>query len=169
VELIADICTGSGCIAVALAYHLPDVFVVASDLSADALAVAAANVERYGLGERVTLLQGDLCEPLPGPVDLLVSNPPYTILDEIDAGVWRHEPHLALDGGFDGLDLYRRLLAQAPTHLRPGGAVLLEIGATQAADVVALGQTWLPQARVEVLPDLAGHDRAVVLDTGGSP
>ncbi len=84
------------------------------DISPDALRVAGQNVERHGLAERVRLLEGDLLDPLPEPVDLLLSNPPYTILSEIDAGVRQHEPHLALDGGPDGLDVYRRLLAGAP-------------------------------------------------------
>jgi release factor glutamine methyltransferase len=161
---IADIGTGSGAIAIALALHLPMAQVIAIDISPDALALARQNVERHGLGGRVRLLQGDLLDPLNEPVDMIVSNPPYTILAEIDEGVRLHEPHLALDGGADGLDMYRRLLYQAPAKLRPSGAVLLEIGATQAAAVMDLGRRVFPDAITSVHRDLAGHDRVVVIE-----
>ncbi len=158
---IADIGVGSGAIAIALAMHLPQATVFGVDLSSDALAVAAANVARYGLQSRITLLEGDLLTPLPGPVDLIVSNPPYTILSDIDEGVYRHEPHLALDGGPDGLACYRRLIAAAPAYLNPGGAILLEIGAWQAADVAHLLRQAFPAADISVHRDLAGHDRVI--------
>jgi release factor glutamine methyltransferase len=163
--LIADICTGSGCIAVALAHELPQARIVASDFSPGALEVAQINVERHGVAERVSLLRGDLLEALPGPVDILVCNPPYTILAEIDEGVRRYEPHLALDGGVDGLAFYRRLLAQAPAYLRRPGALLLEIGAGQAQAVSALAAGHFPAARVALQRDLAGHPRVVSIDT----
>jgi release factor glutamine methyltransferase len=158
---IADIGTGTGAIAIALASQLPAALVYATDLSAAALAVAGRNVARYGLGGRVRLLHGDLLEPLPGPVDLLVSNPPYTILDEVEPNVRAHEPRLALDGGPDGAAVYRRLLAIAPAYLRPGGAILLEIGAWQGALVADLLREAYPAAAVSVHQDLAGHDRVV--------
>jgi release factor glutamine methyltransferase len=163
--VITDVGTGSGAIAVALALHLPAAQIYAIDISADALEVARQNVERYELAGRVRLLQGDLLDPLTEPVDLIVSNPPYTILCEIDEGVRRHEPYLALDGGVDGLELYRRLLAQAPNKLLLGGKILLEIGATQAVAVVALARRAFPNAAVSVHQDLAGHDRVVVIET----
>lgn len=167
--LIADIGTGSGCIAVALAVHLPNALVYAIDLSADALAVARQNIELHRVASRVTLLCGDLLTPLPEPVDLLVSNPPYTVIDDIDAGVRLHEPHLALDGGNDGLAVYRRLLAASPQALRPDGALLLEIGAMQAEAVTALVRQAFPTAAVRVLPDLAGRDRVVVVTLPPTP
>ncbi|HEU4327586.1 MAG TPA: peptide chain release factor N(5)-glutamine methyltransferase [Roseiflexaceae bacterium] len=166
--LIADIGAGSGAIAVALAVHLPQARISAVDLSPEALAVAGRNAARHGVAGRVRLLQGDLLGPLDAPVDLLVSNPPYTVLAEIDEGVRRHEPHLALDGGPDGLDLYRRLLAAAPPLLRPGGAALLEIGATQAEAVSALARLHFPHARVTVEQDLAGRDRVITIATPGA-
>lgn len=159
--LIADVGTGSGCIAVALAANLPRARVYATDISPAALEVAARNAARHQVAGRVTLLQGDLLAPLPEPVDLLVSNPPYTILAEVDEGVRQHEPHLALDGGPDGLDLYRRLLAAAPAYVRSGGALLLEIGAWQGAAVAALARAHFPGADVLVHRDLAGRDRVV--------
>ncbi len=151
--LIADVGTGSGCIAVALAVHLPGALVYAIDIAANALQVAGRNAARHGVEGRVRLIEGDLLGALPEPVDLLVSNPPYTVLGEISAGVRRHEPHLALDGGPDGLAAYRRLLAQAPAKLRAGGAVLLEIGATQGAAVTQLGRAHFPEARIGVHQD----------------
>ncbi|NTU78904.1 MAG: peptide chain release factor N(5)-glutamine methyltransferase [Chloroflexales bacterium] len=159
--IIADIGTGTGAIAIALASHLPKSIVYATDLSAAALAAARRNVERYELDRRVRLLHGDLLAPLPEPVDLLVSNPPYTILAEVEPNVRAHEPWLALDGGPDGAAIYRRLLAIAPAYLRPGGAVLLEIGAWQGALVADLLRAALPEATVSVHQDLSGRDRVV--------
>jgi release factor glutamine methyltransferase len=161
---IVDVGTGSGAIAVALAIHLPMARIMATDISFDALELARRNVERHCVTERVRLLQGDLLDPLDKPVDLIVSNPPYTILSEIDEGVRRYEPRLALDGGPDGLDVYRRLLAQAPAKLRPGGAILLEIGAIQATAVTELARRLFPDAEVGVHQDLAGLDRVIVID-----
>lgn len=162
---IADIGTGSGCIAVALAANLPGALVYAVDRSVDALDVARRNIERHRLDGRIAPIHGDLLEPLTVPVDLIVSNPPYTVMAENDAGVNRHEPRLALDGGPDGLDLYRRLLAEAPGYLRSGGSILLEIGAQQGAAVAELARAALPNARVTIERDLAGWERAVIIDS----
>ncbi|MBC8159700.1 MAG: peptide chain release factor N(5)-glutamine methyltransferase [Roseiflexaceae bacterium] len=164
----ADVGTGTGCIAVAFALNCPQAQVLAVDISAAALAVAGRNLARHGLEQRVTLIEGDLLAALNRPVDLLLSNPPYVIMAEIDENVRRHEPHLALDGGLDGLDVYRRLLAQAPAKLLPGGAIVLEIGAWQAAAVMALGAAHFPGARITVHRDLAGLDRVVVIETNDS-
>ncbi len=161
---IGDICTGSGCIAVALAYHLPAAWIIATDLSLEALAVAAINITRYDLAERISLRQGDLLAALDEPVDLLVSNPPYTILSTIEEGVRRYEPWLALDGGPDGLGVYRRLLTQAPAYLRPHGALLLEIGHDQGLAVSELARAEFPVAQIAVHKDLAGLDRVVTVD-----
>ena len=163
--VVADIGAGSGCIAVTLALELPAAEVLAVDLSPGALEVARANAERYGVAGQLRLLQGDLLAPLGTPVKLLVSNPPYTVLAAIDENVRRHEPRLALDGGPDGLDLYRRLLADAPARLRPGGSLLLEIGADQAAAVAALARAAFPAGRIGVHRDLAGLDRVITVDT----
>jgi release factor glutamine methyltransferase len=163
--MVADIGTGSGAIAVALATHLPNAHIYAIDISADALEVAARNVARYGLEQRITLLQGDLLGPLPEPVDLLVSNPPYTILAEVEPNVYRHEPHLALDGGAEGMEIYQRLVQSAPAYLKKGATILLEIGAWQGAAVKALSQNVFPEAMIQVHQDFAGHDRVVVIET----
>ncbi|GAB4440603.1 MAG: peptide chain release factor N(5)-glutamine methyltransferase [Chloroflexi bacterium OHK40] len=159
---IADIGTGSGAIAVALARHAPRAQLYATDLSTAALAVAARNVAAHHLAGRVQLLHGDLLAPLPGPVDMIVSNPPYTVLAEVAPGVRAHEPWLALEGGPDGAAIYRRLVTQLPAYLRPGGAVLLEIGAWQGDLVAGLLRDTLPAATISLHQDLAGHDRVVI-------
>jgi release factor glutamine methyltransferase len=177
-----DVGTGSGCIAVSLAVHLPEATIYATEISPAALAVARRNAERHGVAERVWLLAGDLLSPCPGPVDLIVSNPPYVSTGEwasLPASVRDYEPSLALDGGPDGLDVVRRLLAQAaatwvsghrpPTGVgglaSPGGALLIEIGAGQGEAAANLARTFFPQATVRVLPDLAGRDRVLEIQT----
>lgn len=168
--LIADVGTGSGCIAIALAVHAPQSAVYALDLSAEALAVARANAERHRVADRITFLRSDLLTSLPEPVDLVVSNPPYIADDEwpvLPCEVREYEPRLALHGGFDGKDVMRRLLRQAPAHLRPGGALLLEIGATQGAAVTSLARQVFPTADVTLHADLAGRDRVLCIKTDG--
>jgi ribosomal protein L3 glutamine methyltransferase len=130
-ERVLDLCTGSGCIGIATAVHLPWVEVDASDLSADALALAADNVAAHGVADRVRLVQSDLFDALGGrQYDLIVSNPPY--VDAADmAGLpaeYRHEPALALAAGSDGLDLVLRILREAAAHLTAQGALICEVG-----------------------------------------
>lgn len=162
---ILDVGTGSGCIAVALAVHLPEAQVFASDISAAALHVAAANVRLHGVQERVHLVCADLLAPFAGPVDLIVSNPPYIAGQEwlsLPASVW-HEPRLALDGGADGLEVIRRLLVAAPRILRPGGTLLVEIGASQGQAAAALAGALVAGGRIAIHHDLAGQDRVLEL------
>ncbi|MBI2912221.1 MAG: peptide chain release factor N(5)-glutamine methyltransferase, partial [Chloroflexi bacterium] len=159
VETAADIGTGSGAIAIALALHLPRARVYATDLSREALAVARKNIRALGLQRQVRLLWGDLGEPLPEPVDLIVANLPYVPTAEMaETG----EPPLARDGGTGGLDLIRRLLQQAPPWLRAGGAVLLEIDPRQAEAVAALGKQHLG-ADTAFARDLAGRVRVATV------
>lgn len=162
----ADIGTGSGCIAVALAVYLPNSRGYAVDLSAEALEVARENASRHGVAHRLTFLQGDLCAPLPEPVDLLVANLPYVARSEwasLDPAIREYEPILALDGGADGLEVIRRFLAQAPAYLRPMGAVFLEIGAGQGDAVLDLARSAFPRAAIRLLQDAAGLDRVVAI------
>lgn len=158
-----DVGTGSGCIAVALTVHAPSLRLYATDISPAALQVARANAERHNVAERITFLEGDLLTPLPEPLDLILSNPPYVADDEWDALPLsvQQEPRLALLSGADGLDAIRRLLAQAPTRLNPGGLLLVEIGERQGEAAQALAQAAFPQAAVSILPDLAAKDRVL--------
>ncbi len=138
---VLDLCTGSGAIALALAKELPAATVIATDVSPEAVAIAKRNVERNKLEGRVEVRQGDLFAAVAGeaPFDLIVSNPPYIasrVIETLSAEVKR-EPRLALDGGDDGLVFYDRICAQAPAHLAPGGALVVEHGYDQADTVRA--------------------------------
>lgn len=158
---IVDIGTGSGCVALSLAMHVAAPHIVAVDISAAALAVAAINRQRLAPPVTVDLVHGDLCTML-RPVPVIVSNPPYTLLDDIDTNVRQHEPHLALvGGGADGADYYRRLAALLPSHLTRPGVFACEIDPRQADIVSALLRQALPDAHITVSTDLAGWDRVV--------
>lgn len=165
---IADVGTGSGCIAIALAGRLPQARIYATDVSAEALEVARTNVHRHGMEDRVVLLLGDLCAPLPEAVDLLVANLPYTVWETLPLGITAYEPRVALDGGPDDLELYRRLLPQIPAFLRPGGSALLEVGDGQAEAVRALAQEVFPRATIQVWPDYSGIPRVVEIGPGSA-
>jgi len=166
-QTVVDVGTGSGCIAITLAVHLPQALVYAFDISPQALAVAQQNAERHGVAERVIVMASDVLTTRPNPVDLIVSNPPY-IPSAHCAGLpisVQYEPPLALDGGPDGLDIIRRLLSQAPAVLQPGGSLLVEIGADQGATVRELAQAAFPTAAVRIHPDMAGLDRVLEVQT----
>ncbi|MFN8482620.1 MAG: peptide chain release factor N(5)-glutamine methyltransferase [Anaerolineae bacterium] len=160
---VADLGAGSGAIAVTIAAALPDLeHVTAVDISPHALAVAELNAAHYGVGHHIDFRRGDLLLPLDEPVDVILANLPYiptgdlaTLQPEV-----QREPRLALDGGPDGLDLFRRLFAQALGRVSPQAVFLLEVGAGQGAAVAELART-LGQVVVTVTPDLAGHDRLV--------
>lgn len=167
---VLDLCTGSGCIAATIAAERPQASVWATDVSPEALAVARPNAEKLGVDGRVTFFQGDLFGPVPegAKFDVIVSNPPYVKSEEI-AGLQREvqkEPRLALDGGTDGLDLVRRIVAQAPARLVAGGLLALEIGEDQGAAVKALlTQAGFVDVRIE--PDLERRDRLALGRTPG--
>ena len=162
---VADVGTGSGAIALAIAANAPDTRIYAIDLSADALAVARSNVARLDARHQVTLLQGNLLAPLPECVDLAVANLPYVNSADyqtLEADVRKYEPPLALEAGPLGMDAIARLLQQAPSFIKPGGVVILEIGYDQGDIAVELIHRLLPQARdVAVSKDYQGHDRMV--------
>lgn len=168
-SLLAEVGVGSGAVAIALAVNLPQMEIYAIDSSSEALAVAQENCRRHQVSDRVHLLHGDLLEPLPQPVQLIVSNPPYVSRDELptlEPEITDYEPLAALDGGADGLEQIRRLVEQAGPHLKPSGMLCLEIGETHALAVNDLVRTAFPSATVAVVRDLAGLDRVVVVATG---
>jgi release factor glutamine methyltransferase len=165
---IVDVGTGSGCIPIALACHLPQATLQATDVSPAALVVARQNVRLLAPG-RVTLHQGHLLAPITTPIHLLTANLPYVSDGEwtmLDDGVKLHEPALALRGGPDGLTVIGQLLAQATTKLTPGGLMILEIGWQQGAAAHALAERYFPAATIEIRRDFAGHDRFVVIRNG---
>jgi len=163
---VLDLCTGSGAIALSLAAELPDRRVVATDVSEPALAVAARNAAQLGVADRVELRAGDLFAALPAGerFALITANPPYVGAHELPtlaADVRDYEPHLALDAGSDALVFYRRIAREAPAYLAPGASLLVEVGYTQASDVVALlRERGLLDVRTH--KDLAGIERVVI-------
>jgi release factor glutamine methyltransferase len=174
VRSILDLGTGSGCIAVSLARHLPEVVVYASDISEAALRVAERNAARHGLAERIRFATGDLFaawplaregdgEACPAQFDVVVCNPPYIASapgTPVDASVRRHEPQVALLAGADGLDVIRRVVSDTPARLRAGGQLLLEMAYDQAGHMREL-LAQPPWKDVVTYRDPAGHERVV--------
>jgi len=164
---VCDVCTGCGCIAVAVAKNFPQAHVIATDISDKALAVAARNIEKHQLQDRIELLCGDLFEPLVPHLDvtqwdLIACNPPYVSTAEyetLDKNVKDYEPRLALWAGDDGLDVYRRLCERVDQFLKPGGALLLEIGYAQGPAVQDLLNGTALFAEVTVEKDFHNNDR----------
>ncbi len=167
--VVADIGTGSGCIAVSLARRLPLAVLYATDRSAEALRVARRNAERHGVAGQMTFEEGDLLKPLDahglaGRVDVVVSNPPYIAEREWEAlqpEVRLFEPRMALAGGEDGLAVYRRLVQEAGNFLSAAGWLIMEVGQGQAKPVCALLAATGRYGAVDVRPDQAGIDRVV--------
>lgn len=164
--LVADLCCGSGAIAVAVAYSNNDVKVYASDISEVAISVAEKNTIKHGVANRIFLMCGDLWQPFEKSgiknLDVVVSNPPYipsnemkNIHDDI-----KIEPVLALDGGNDGLNIYRKIIGKARNFLNKNGSIILEIGWNQAAEVVELLKD-AGFSDIQIMEDYAGFDRVV--------
>lgn len=164
---ILDLCTGSGCIGLAVAQRVKDARVTLADISKEALAIAKKNVNRHQLASRVTCVQADALQPAPGflgKFDMIVSNPPYIPTKEmleLDVSVKDYEPHLALDGGADGLDFYRSIVKNYSSALKPGGYLCFEFGMGQGDDVCNIlsenGYTIL-----ERVQDFNNRERAVL-------
>lgn len=173
--LIADVCTGSGCVAITLLKNLPGARAIATDISAEALDVARDNAARHGVLDRLELLAGDLLapireHPIAGAVaslHYLLSNPPYIPDDEWDAvapNVKNHEPHLALRGGPDGLGYVRRLLAEGPALLRPGGLLMIEVADSRARHAMAAAEGVAELKSHRLLQDFEGLPRVVLAE-----
>lgn len=163
---VADIGTGSGCIAITLAKHNPNLQVTATDISAEALKVAHANAEKLSVSKQIEFVQIDLFNAKRSTFNVICANLPYIPTATLHTlKVYSREPTLALDGGPEGLDIIRQFLREAPQRLTPGGLLLLEINASQGASALALTQAAFPEAEVQLLPDLAGHDRLIRVET----
>ena len=161
---LLDLGTGSGCLLITLLAELPQAAGLGTDLSLPALSLARTNARCLGVEDRADFIAGDWLEPVAGAFDLIVVNPPYLATEEIDRlprEVAMHDPRLALDGGADGLDAYRRIAAGAAARLAPGGAILLEVGPGQAEGVLALlrGAGLQTPAGCSLWRDLAGRAR----------
>lgn len=169
-QLVCDLCTGTGCIALAIAKNLPEAGITATDISDAALKTAAKNIEQYKLNNRIKLLSGDLFEPLASMAenngfDLIVCNPPYvsaTEFKDLDKNVKDFEPHLALSAGDDGLDIYRRIIEKVDTFLKPDGALMLEIGYNQGQAVKELLEQASCFAQIAIEKDFQDNDRIVI-------
>ncbi|MCA9014161.1 MAG: peptide chain release factor N(5)-glutamine methyltransferase [Planctomycetaceae bacterium] len=165
--LILDLCTGSGCIAIAAAANCANASFLATDISEPALEIARKNAETNGLSEQIQFLLSDCFTDIPeGTVfDIIVSNPPYipdAEIESLDADVSQHEPRLALAGGADGLDFYRRIIAEAPRYLKDGGRLLLEFSPEQETALIALFESSGKFGAVRVKADLAGRARVII-------
>ncbi len=163
---IADIGTGSGVIAVALAHEVPLARIVATDISADALALARRNAARHDVADRIDFREGDLLEPLVEPVQIIAANLPYVTTaqwQDSPPEIRDHEPRVALDGGSDGLDVIRRFVFEAPARLAEGGALFCEIGAWQGEEAREIARRAFADARIEIARDLAGRDRVLAV------
>jgi release factor glutamine methyltransferase len=166
---VIDVGTGSGCIAVSLVAEVPECTIVASDVSRQALEVARANAEGHRVGPRVRLVQTSLMGGLAGEWDLVCANLPYVPSDRLAGlAVARHEPNLALDGGRRGTEITADLIRALRHRLAPGGLALLEIDEDQAGELTVAAQEALRDATIEVVRDLSGRPRLLMIWRSGS-
>jgi release factor glutamine methyltransferase len=168
---VLDLCTGSGCVAAAIAHNLKSAMVWGIDISEKAAAVAKKNIEQLKLSDRVSVEIGDLFDPInqmvdARPFDMIVANPPYIASDQLpglDKSVREYEPMLALDGGVDGLVIHRRILSKAPQHLLPCGRVFLEIAFDQGSTAREMANQFDTFEEIRILKDFSGRDRVLSL------
>ena len=163
ISTIADIGTGCGAIAISLAINLPKVKLYATDISAPALEVARLNCQQHKVEDRIRLLQGNMLDPLPEPVDIIIANMPYVKRVEVHTIPLHFEPPLALDGGRDGLEKIYELCKRVGAKLCSHGYLLLEVGQGQANPVAAFLHSLYPSAQIEVTPDFGGIERVISL------
>lgn len=158
---LLDLGTGSGAISIALARAWPKSSIVAVDISSEALALARENAMRNGVAERISFLRSDWFSAISGEFDLIVANPPYVRTEYLERAPreLHYEPRIALDGGPEGLDALAQIIRESPRHLRPGGALYLEIGSDQGSRVRELLKHTHAFTEIEIGKDLAGHER----------
>lgn len=161
---VADIGTGSGIIAASLAINLPEIDIIATDFSDEALMVARENSRRHGVEDRITFHQGDLLSALPEPMDLICANLPYVPAGDVSpGGPLSYEPDTALNGGKEGTDVLLRFCRSVSRCLQPGGGLLMEIGIGQVEIVRSTLGVALPNAAIDILRDLAGIERLITV------
>lgn len=168
-RLVVDIGTGSGCIAISLAHRIRDLQVIATDISLPALRIAAFNACEHFVDQQILFIQADLLPPGEVQFDLICANLPYIPSHSLsDLDVFKREPALALNGGHEGLDLIRRLIRESSARIKPGGRLLLEIDKFQGEQVSFITRSVFPGSEIEVLQDLAQHDRLVSIQIPNS-
>ena len=163
---ILDMCTGSGCIGISLAKNIKNTKVTLVDISKEAIEIAKKNAIQNSVENKVTFIQSDMFEKIKGKFDIIVSNPPYIrtdIIQTLDKQV-QNEPHIALDGGEDGLDFYKVLINEAYKYLKKGGKIFLEIGYDQKKEVENLAKKSKHYKRIETIKDLSQNDRVIILE-----
>jgi release factor glutamine methyltransferase len=161
--MIADIGTGSGCIAVSLAKYLPNVSVTGIDSSPEAIKIAKKNAERHKVNDRCRFVAGNWLEPLKEKVDIIVSNPPYipsAVIDTLQPEVKNWEPREALDGGKDGLDFIQKLISEVPNHLILKGLLVFEFGFDQAIRIGSLAEDKFK--KIDIQRDYNGLERIFI-------
>jgi release factor glutamine methyltransferase len=169
-QSVCDLCTGCGCIAVAIAKNFPNAHVIATDICDKALAVASRNIEKHQLQEKITLLSGDLFDPIiphldSGKFDLIVCNPPYVSeaeYEKLDKNVKDFEPRLALFAGVDGLDIYKKIIEKIDMFLKPDAAFMLEIGYAQSPAIKELLEQTGVFSEIKIEKDFHNNDRIVI-------
>jgi len=162
---VADVGTGSGCIAISLASQVPNLKIIATDISGQALRAAQANARTHNVSRQVSFIQTYLLEGIQVNFDLICANLPYIPTQTLASlAVHNREPNLALDGGSDGLELIKALLITAPQRLARGGRLLMEMESSQAEAVSGLAGVAFPEGDIHIIRDLAGRDRLLVVD-----
>ena len=161
---ILDICTGSGCIGVSLAYYLKNAKITMSDISKNAIEIAKKNAKENKVLEKTEFIKSDLFENIKEKFDIIVSNPPYIETDLIKnlSKQVQNEPKIALDGGVDGLLFYRKLIKEAPNFLNDNGYICMEIGYNQKEKVIELAKQEKSFSKIEAIKDLSGNDRVII-------
>lgn len=163
---ILDMCTGSGCIGISLAKNIENTKVTLVDISKEAIEIAKKNAIQNGVENKVTFIQSDMFENVKGKFDIIVSNPPYIktdIIQALDKQV-QNEPHIALDGGEDGLDFYKILINEAHKYLKKDGKIFLEIGYDQKQEIESLAKQSKHYKKIETIKDLSQNDRVIILE-----